>query len=120
MAHVTKRKKAEVDDGMQLGTLRWWALTIEKTSMEVLTTNPKHFLAIRKILATAVSEINALVHDRPKAEHIAAAKQKRSAAAAAPQMMSEGITCDVDADCGDPDLECCDGICVPRNACNIA
>lgn len=107
---VSKRKKGDPEDGIRLGTLRWWALSIEKASMETLTTKPdqKTFLAIRKILAKAVNDIHKLV------------EAERRTRSAAPQVMSEGAACDADQDCNDPNMECCDGICVPKNACNIA
>ena len=109
-----KRKAVDVE---HLSSLRWWALNVEKTSLEVVSTNSKHFLDIRKILAKAVSEINALEHSKPSAKRVAAL---RGSASPPPLMMSQGESCDADADCGDPDLECCQGVCVPRNACNIA
>jgi hypothetical protein len=97
---------------MRLSTLRWWALSIEKTSMETFTTDPETFLEIRQVLAAAQRDIRKLL----RAE-VAATRQAPSPS---PQLMSEGAVCDVDQDCGDPDLECCEGICVPKNACNIA
>jgi hypothetical protein len=109
---VSKRKKGDPEDAMRLSTLRWWALSIEKTSMETFTTDPETFLKIRKVLATAQRDIRKLIH--------AEAAVTRQAPSTSPQLMAEGAACDTDQDCSDPDLECCDGICVPRNACNIA
>jgi hypothetical protein len=116
-AKPSKRKKPELGDITNLSSLRWWALNLEKTSLEVVFSNPDHFKSIRKILAKAVSEINALEHPRPDAKRATAL---RSSGSPPPLTMSEGEFCDLDADCGDPGLECCDGVCVPRNACNIA
>jgi hypothetical protein len=115
---VTKRKKGEPEDSIRLSTLRWWVLSIEKAGMEVVTTDPEQFLNIRRILAAALREINGLV-PRPS-DDAAEVAQSRTRSAPSQMMMSEGAACDVDADCGNPNFECCDGICVPKNACNIA
>jgi hypothetical protein len=80
--------------------------------METFTTDPETFLKIRKVLATAQRDIRKLLH--------AEAAATRQASSAAPQLMSEGEACESDPDCSDPNTECCDGICVPKNACNIA
>jgi hypothetical protein len=114
---VSKRKKGDPEDAIRLSTLRWWALSIEKTSMETFTTNPETFLKIRKVLATAQRDIRKLLH----AEATATRQAPSPAPSPSPQLMSsEGAVCDIDQDCGDPGLECCEGLCVPKGACNIA
>lgn len=112
-AKPSKRKEVDI---RHLSSLRWWALNLEKTSLEVVSTDQEHFEKIRKILAKAVSEINALEHPKPDAKRA----ELRRSAPPPPLTMSEGAACDSDPDCGDPNYECCDGVCVPRNACNIA
>jgi hypothetical protein len=97
---VKRNWKPEPLDAMRLAALHWWALTIERTGIEVYASERSRWRdkEVGAILRRAVKELAAL-RQRPSA-------------------MST-VQCQSDADCAEGYI-CCHGICEPEGGCDSA